>query len=238
MDIIRTTLVKVEQRLNEFFRNQTMHLSDDKHEWVVLSNIVDHEGASYEGAKNKVVMFLANIAHETSISTFNRTRPIKNKGRPADAPPVYAADTPPLYINLYVLFLANFFNAKYKDGLSAISTVISFFQQYPVLNHQNFPELDARIDKLTFEMTNLDPTELSYLMGMAGTKYLPSVYYKVRMIPFQVDAMKATVPALKGLKTPADLEDQPIPLASLSEQAATFPDNPTNAASGQMEERR
>ena len=35
-------------------------------------------------------------------------------------------------------------------------------------------------------------------MGLLGTKYLPSVYYKVRLLPFQADAMSGVVPAAQG----------------------------------------
>ena len=35
-------------------------------------------------------------------------------------------------------------------------------------------------------------------MGLLGTKYLPSVYYKVRLLPFQSDAMSSTTPAAQG----------------------------------------
>ena len=56
----------------------------------------------------------------------------------------------------------------------------------------------SRIDKLTMEITNIDLLEINYLMGTLGTKYLPSVFYKLRMIPFANDAMQAEVPAARG----------------------------------------
>src|SRR5436853_173538 len=116
-------------------------------------------------------MFLANIQHETAISTYNSTVPAKSGGG-------YVVVTPPLYIDLFVLFYANFLNNNYREGLGIISRTISFFQQNPWFTHANLPDLDPIIDKLTLEMTNLDVTDLNYLMGLMGTKYLPSVYYK------------------------------------------------------------
>jgi len=197
MAVIGTTLELVRTKLNEFFRN-----ADPKEEdWVILSNVVDHVGSLYEEAKDKIVMFLANIQHETTISTYNPTVPAKGGDR-------YVVVTPPLYIDLFVLFYANFYDKNYREGLGMISRTISFFQQNPWFNHDNLPGLDPIIDKLTFEMTNLDVTDLNYLMGLIGTKYLPSAYYKVRMIPFRSDTMQAQTPAMKGVRTPGEPADR------------------------------
>ncbi|HZE68847.1 MAG TPA: DUF4255 domain-containing protein [Pyrinomonadaceae bacterium] len=198
MGAIQTTLELIRQKLDEFFRNANPIEGD----WVILSNIVDHEGHPYEAAKDKLVMFLANIQYETAISTYNRTTPVKGDQ--------YAIIAPPLYIDLYVVFLANFYNKTYPEGLGVISRTISFFQQNPWFTHDNLPGLDAVIDKLTFEMTNLEVTGLNYLMGLMGAKYLPSAFYKVRMIPFAGEAIQGQVPAAQGIQSPGEIDDKPI----------------------------
>lgn len=198
MGKIRQALVLVRNKLNEYFRNTRSGTED----WVILSNLLDHENQLYEATRDKLVMFLANITHETTISTYNRNVPVSGDR--------YAVVSAPLYIDLYVLFLANFYDKNYVEGLGVISETIGFFQQNPYFNHNNLPALDPDIDKLTFEMVNLDVTDLNYLMGLAGTKYLPSVYYKVRMIPFQSGAMQAEVPAAQGVQTPSDVADRPL----------------------------
>lgn len=196
MSVIQTTLELVRQKLNEFFRN-----ADPKEEdWVILSNIVDNEGRPYEQAKDKVVMFLANIQHETTISTYNRATPVTGDK--------YAIVPPPLYIDLFVLFFANFYDKNYAEGLGMISRTISFFQQNPWFTHNNLPGLDPIIDKLTFEMTNLDMIDLSYLIGLTGTKYLPSAFYKIRMIPFDSEVVQGQVPAAQGVQAPGEVEEQ------------------------------
>lgn len=186
MAILQTTLELVRQKLNESFKN-----ADPKNDdWVVLSDIADHEGNPHEEAKNKIVMLLTNIRHETTISTYS---PAVQAGGSR-----FTLVAPPLYIDVFVLFFANFYGKNYRDGLGMISRTISFFQQNLWFTHQNLPGLDPVIDKLTFEITNLDLVDLSYLMGMIGAKYLPSVYYKVRMFPFRSDAIQAVVPAAQG----------------------------------------
>ncbi|MEA3066482.1 MAG: hypothetical protein QOJ27_2943 [Sphingomonadales bacterium] len=94
------------------------------------------------------------------------------------------------------MFMANFSAKNYPEGLEAISLVISFFQQNPCFTQSNAPDLGPEIDKITMEMSNLDASELNHVMGMLGTKYLPSVFYKLRMLPFASTAMQArTYPA-------------------------------------------
>lgn len=190
MGNIRQPLELIRNRLNEYIKNSVPRPED----WVILANLLNTDGSAYEEARDKVVMFLANIQNDTTISTFNRNVPIQNNQ--------YAVVTPPLYLNLYVLFYANFQDKNYADGLGAISRVISFFQQNPAFTHETLPDLEPDIPKLSFELTNLDATGLSYLMSLAGVKYLPSVYYRVRMIPFQANAMQSLTPAVQGLGAP------------------------------------
>jgi hypothetical protein len=189
MSLIHQSLKLVKQRMNETLSNRYPR----SEEWVILSNIVDPDGNLFEDTRNKVVMVLANIQHETIISTYNRTVPNRND--------TYSIVTPPLYIDLFVLFYANFFDRNYGEGLTMISETISFFQQYPVFTQDTLPGLDPVIDKLRFEMVNLAVSDLNYLMGMMSAKYLPSVYFKVRLLPFQSDAIRGEVPAVQGLET-------------------------------------
>lgn len=57
---------------------------------------------------------------------------------------------------------------------------------------------------------NIDPVEANYLVGMMGARYLPSIFYKVRMIPFQADAVAAVVPAAQGMSNPSTVADPPL----------------------------
>jgi hypothetical protein len=97
------------------------------------------------------------------------------------------------------MFMANFSAKNYSDGLAAISYVISFFQQNPWFNQANAPDLGPEIDKISMEMANLDPVDINYVMSTLGTKYMPSVFYKLRLLPFASTAMSArTYPAAGG----------------------------------------
>jgi hypothetical protein len=186
MDLIRTVLDLLRQKLNESFANADPRRED----WVTLANVIDQDGRPYAAAKDKIVMVLANIKHETIIGTYTATVKTKTSA--------YAVVAPPLYIDLYVLFYANFFDENYRHGLAMISRTISFFQQNPWFDASSLPGLPPVIEKLALEITSLDLLELNYLMGMLGVKYLPSVFYKVRMLPFAGEAIGSVAPPVGG----------------------------------------
>jgi hypothetical protein len=189
MDLIRIVLDLIQQKLNESFTAVEARRDD----WVILANIVDHDGRAFAAAKDKIVMVLANIKHETVVSTY--TSAVKTKTSS------YGIVSPPLYIDLFILFYANFYDENYRQGLTMISRTISFFQQNPWFTADTLPDLPATVDKLTMEITSLDLLELNYLMGMLGVKYQPSVYYKLRLLPFAGDAIMGVTPPVGGEHT-------------------------------------
>jgi hypothetical protein len=192
MNLIQDTLELIRSRLNGYF--QVAFPSPD--DWVVLSNLMDLDGQVVETSRNTIVIFLANIQQDNTISTWKPSAPTSDTR--------FAITAPTLYINLSVLFYANFSAGNYPQGLGMISQTIQFFQQNPVFDHQNLPDLPPAIDKLAFEFTNLEPVGLNYLMGLAGVKYLPSVYYKLRMIPFYSQAIQQQSSAVQGYQVPGE----------------------------------
>ena len=178
MSSIRGVLGVIRTLVNEYMQNLDRRGDD----WVTLTSIVYHDGSVNETTRDKVVMSLYNITRENVISTYAPARP------GADS---FAIVAPPIYVNLHVIFMANFAANNYLDGLAAISHIISFFQQNPWFNQANAPDLGPEIDKITMEMSNLDASELNHVMGVLGAKYLPSAFYKLRLLPFASTAMQA-----------------------------------------------
>ena len=89
---------------------------------------------------------------------------------------------PTIYLNLYVLFAANF--TDYSQSLQFLSLIIKFFQSHRLFDHQNSPTLNSDIAKLTLEMVNLPFGEQRVVWDALGLSYMPSVIYKVRMVIF------------------------------------------------------
>ena len=187
--MIQQAFELIRNRLNAFLGS----VDPGSDGWVVLANLVDHEGKPFPGADNKIVMFLGNVEYE-SMSMPARTAQLNGT--------MYTSTAAPRLINVWMMFFANFYNQRYGDGLDMLSRTISFFQQYPRFTHDSDPAMDPRIEKLTVEMVNLDFTQLNYVMSMIGAKYLPMVCYKLRMIPFTSEAIQGTVPAVRRAGPP------------------------------------
>lgn len=173
------------RKANEYLQN----LSDRPDEWVTLTSIVDHDGSMNDAARDKIVMNVYNITRENVISTYTPSIPGKD---------AFAIVQAPIYIDLHLMFMANFTNQRYPDGLEAISRIISFFQQNPWFNQSNAPDLDPEVGKITLELESLSPVDVNYVMGMLGTKYFPSAFYKLRMLPFASTAMQARTYPVSG----------------------------------------
>jgi Pvc16 N-terminal domain len=206
MSDIHLTLEVVRRRLNEFVRAGEPRGED----WVVLSNLVDPDGKPAEGARNKLVMFLAGIQKETLVSTYTAAVPAGDSS--------FTIVPPPLYVNLYVLLMANFYDANYAEGLGMITQAIRFFQQHPAFTRDSLPDLPDGVDRLTWDMANLDPLNLNYVMSLAGVKYLPAVYYRVRLLTFQSAAVQRQAPAVRGTQTPTDPREPVFPDAAAEDE--------------------
>jgi hypothetical protein len=185
---IRTALEVIRKLTNQYLQN----LDRRGDEWVVLTNIVDHDNTLNESAREKIVMAVYNISRESVISTYPPAR--AGNGQ-------FAVLAAPLYINIHLMFMANFTGRTYPDGLEALSGVISFFQQTPWLTRSNAPDLDPELEKITMELESPGAVEVNYVMGMLGTRYLPSVFYKLRMLPFASSALLSRTYPVRGGST-------------------------------------
>ncbi len=176
--MIQQALSLIANKLNDQLK-YLWQLPDDL---VILAPVITNDGSKPSKNLDKLLFSVVNIAQEAVISTYT--------AKPAPAA-TYTTIAPPIYIDLYVLFSANF--SDYQEGLKAITETISFFQENFWFTHTNLPGLDPKIDKLTFELQNLNITELSQLWAIHGGHYLPSVVYKVRMFPFASSNMRAEI---------------------------------------------
>ena len=87
---------------------------------------------------------------------------------------------PPVYLNLYVLFVMN--HKSYPTALRWLSYVIQFFQHQNVFTPVTHPGLDEGIEKITVELMSLNFEQSNQLWSSLGGKYLPSICYKIRQV--------------------------------------------------------
>lgn len=179
--MIESVFTAMAEKLNTYFTNRYM-TGDD---FVIVSNLVNQDGSAALTESDKLIVTLANMQQETM-----NTR--RNNATLLDAP---------ININMYALISAYFIEDNYQDSLKYLSGVVSFFQANKVFNHQNTPDLDPEIDKVTFEISNMNIQELSQLWGIIGGKYLPSLLYKIRMVPLTDGNFLGDMPPFTGLNS-------------------------------------
>jgi hypothetical protein len=189
--MINSAVSHLASQLNQFLK-QTYGLTEDV---VLMSNIVGQDGAVAPNINNKLLVFLTNLEKDTA--------PFRQLQRNDAGASRSVVSSVPVYLNLYVMFAANFSGANYGEALKFISGAIGFFQRFPVLDHQVTPDLDKRIEKLLVSIENLKIHELSNLWTLLGGKYLPSVLYKVRMVAFDAEDVVAQVPNIRQPATSA-----------------------------------
>lgn len=153
----------VADKLNSYLQSR-FSLNEDK---VVLSSIVNQDGSEAITEPDKVVLTLVSLQKEVINGVKGSSSGMSNR---------------PVSLNLFMLVSTHFSEKNYEEGLKFLSAVLSYFQGNPVFTQQNTPSLDANIQKLTFDIENLDMQSTGHLWNMIGGKYVPSVLYKVRMI--------------------------------------------------------
>lgn len=88
--------------------------------------------------------------------------------------------SPPLYLNLYILFSIN--KPEYDDCLKWLGHIMQFFQHQQVFTPITHPGLDPKIPRVVVDLFSLNFEQVNHLWSTLGGKYLPSVLYKVRQI--------------------------------------------------------
>lgn len=99
----------------------------------------------------------------------------------------------PVTVNLYLLFTAT--SNNYLTSLHDISNILGFFQVNQTFHKDRFPSLNASvpspstkpwrlIERLDFNIHTLTFEQQNNLWAALGTKHLPHVMYKVRMLTF------------------------------------------------------
>jgi hypothetical protein len=88
---------------------------------------------------------------------------------------------PAVHLYLTLLFTATRSDA-YELALKNLQSVIQFFQHKCVFDAATAPGLDQGIEKLVLDMVSINLEALNQLWSILGSRYQPSVIYKMRMI--------------------------------------------------------
>ncbi len=104
---------------------------------------------------------------------------------------------PPINLNVYILISSCFKTEQYLEGLHWLSEAISFFQNKPVFDSRNTPDLSPEIEKLTMELVNVDIQQQGHFWAALSSKYMPSVIYKMKQVSITENKMKAILPMIQ-----------------------------------------
>jgi hypothetical protein len=176
---------------------------------VIVENIGLFETEQGAHLPNNIIISLVNIEEESSLKngqTFSKWPDGKAR-----------YENRPIYLNLYVLFTANFPggtppNNGYIQALKRLSRVIEFFQGKDVFTPSSSaiplpPELsdlanpDIAALKLKMEMYTLTFEQINHLWGSLGGRQIPFVMYKVRMVAITDRSVRREVPLIEEIET-------------------------------------
>lgn len=159
--------------------------------FIQLANIAWHDSESLAGNgtdKSNAFISLVNIEEDRiSKSQENFVR--------KDSSIIYK--NPKVFLNLYLLFSVNL--SSYAESLKRLSYIIQFFQYQNVFTPLSFPSLPTDVDELIFDLHTLSFQDLNNLWGIMGSKYLPSVMYKLRLITISEEFIQGEAGLIREL---------------------------------------
>lgn len=106
--------------------------------------------------------------------------------------------SPPLYLNLYLLFSLN--RNSYADSLAWLGHILQFFQHQKVFTPFTHPALNPKIKELIVDMYSLTFEQVNHLWSTLGGKYMPSVMYRVRQITLDEDITTSETGLIKEIQ--------------------------------------
>jgi hypothetical protein len=159
MDAIHNALEAIGQAVNTHLQG----LNPRGDDWIVLTSLVGLDGGPNAAARDTIVMAVWGIAPQASGAA--------------------ARDAPPLRVDVRLIFVANFAEAQYPQGLAALSRLMAYFHQNPVFDGANAPGLDPSLGLLAMDAVDLDAQDTRAVLGMLGAHYFPSAFYTLRGIP-------------------------------------------------------
>lgn len=186
--MIHEAISTIATELNRFL--QSMHnITEEK---VVISSLVNLDGSVAIQEPDKIILALTNIETDKTQSQTGGYKQTP-KGN-------FKLVKPPVYINLTIMFGAYFSSENYLEGLKFIGSVVAFFQaRGGAFNPMNTASMPTGVDRLQAEMITLSMEDLGNFWSSLGSKYLPSVIYKVKTLPIRHEVLMPEIPVIKKI---------------------------------------
>ena len=179
--MIDLTLKLIADRLNA-------HLSalfSVSEELVAIGPLSDSEGKPTAESRNRLTLFITNIAHDTVP---------RSHGKRA----LSVGQQPPVHLDIYFMLASGHDPEIYSEGLKLISAALMFFQANPVMTPRSAPEMPVGMEQLSIEIANLQAQEVGQLWGNLGGRYVPSVMFKVRSVLIDARVVTSITPLVRA----------------------------------------
>jgi hypothetical protein len=170
----------VVSELNAYLNMRSESLASDR---VVMGNLFDLSGAPNTATTDKLVLSLANIQEDPVYQSMNRFEK-RPDGITEQVKPI-------INLNLYLLIIANI--TDYDEALKVLEYAISFFQTRNVFDYSTIPALSGQRGRMVFEMNSLTFEQQNHMWGAMGSKYQPSVLYKVGLVAIRDRQLEAEI---------------------------------------------
>ena len=172
--MLDTVLKEIAARFNDFLLPQSGGGNGQLFQ-LMVGDIARHaqeqDSDNTNTIQNNIVLTLVNIEEETSLKN---NYPIRQEET------ALITQKPTLYLNLYLLFAANF--DVYEEGLKHLGYVLRFFQ----IQHKiAFTDTFGNTYNLLFTLHNIGFENMNNLWVVLGNRYMPSALYKVRLVFIQ-----------------------------------------------------
>lgn len=145
-----------------------------------ISQLDSSSGTANAELLKKIIITIVNIDEEKTLkNTPHYVREGENISK----------RNPTLFLNLYILISCA--DDDYDEALKKISQVISCFQQKSIFTPENAEaDFPLGVEKIVLDLFSLNFEQINHLWGILGGKYIPSVLYKLRLIPIQASVPK------------------------------------------------
>lgn len=181
------------EEVNRYFREVGLNDSE-----VILDNIafVDGPSETAEMMRDKVVMTMVNFQEEAALKNF----PNHSKG---DNQTIYR--NPIVNIHVFALFSAN--RTTYAHALRDVSKIMEFFQSKRLFTQANTlfdREVSSMVSvgsfRFTVDLFSPSFEEVNFIWGTLGGRQLPSVLYKICLLPIHSEKVAGTAPLIETVE--------------------------------------
>lgn len=175
---------------------QLSKLIDPAQTVIDISNIATlNDGDEFLVSKTPIILSIVNIEEDKTLK--NQSLYLKNSN---DQTNISKYKNPTQHLIISILFSSyNKDLSKYLDGIDKLKNIINYFQQNnsfycknddsELIEYNTFlgkSELEKQnYSKITFEFISLSMEQLNQMWSYLGSKYMPSVLFKMRLYSVQ-----------------------------------------------------